>query len=324
MKRKYPLWGEFLKARREAKYRSAREFCAKVPIGISYPQYSRYEAGEQLPSLEHALELCKHLEVQVVEGILEWNRAQLPLESEAVSKLDQLLSGVRTGGPLTALETAGRPIAPPSSTPASPAVRLDEVIVFNRSHLRMFGSDPAYRDIFTYINSYAPDWISSDEISRAMDIPSRKLSGMLDDLCEHGVIVMEGENCRASKRVFYFPDDADFFPMRNLNLVHNVSNIMRRLSFEDLNDRKAYRGLISRELTPAQLDLLISRLDGLLHDVVESPENGEPQKIYSLCVVLGERFDRAKVLPGALAQGLTTAIPRTQSQPSLDISEPRG
>ncbi len=338
MKRKYPLWGEFLKTRREAKYRSAREFCARVQIGISYPQYSRYEAGEQLPAIDQALELCKHLGVPTMEGVFEWNRAQLPAEAEASQKLAILLQQLRNGEALTAssaedlrprsMATAQSSLGAPAAgtangVPSVGGVRLDEVIVFNRSHLRMFGSDPAYRDIFTYINSYAPSWISSTEISQAMDIPRRKLMGMLEELHDHGVILLEEENCRASKRMFYFPDDEDFFPMRNLNLVHNVSSIMRGLSHQDLLARRAYRGLITRELTAAQLDQLVSKLDEVIHDVVEQPETSAPQKIYSLCVVLGERFDRFQVLEGR--PGLTTAsaVANTQPQAVLDFSETR-
>ncbi len=340
MKRKYPLWGEFLKARREAKFRSAREFCARVQIGISYPQYSRYEAGEQLPAIDQALELCQHLGVNSMEGVLEWNRAQLPAEAEASQKIAVLLQQLRNGEALSAtapsfadesrprsMATAQSSLGAPAGAPATGGVRLDEVIVFNRSHLRMFGSDPAYRDIFTYINSYAPSWISAAEISQAMDIPKRKLMAMLEELHDHGVILMEEENCLASKRMFYFPDDEDFFPMRNLNLVHNVSSIMRGLNYQDLMARRAYRGLITRELTAPQLDRLVNRLDEVIHDVVEEPETSEPQKIFSLCVVLGERFDRSRVVDRDVETrpGLTTHAASASAKPQavLDISETR-
>ncbi len=53
----YQSWGGFLKSMREKRFRSAREFCSQVPMGIHYPQYSRYESGAQLPSLEQALAL---------------------------------------------------------------------------------------------------------------------------------------------------------------------------------------------------------------------------------------------------------------------------
>ena len=37
-----------------------------------------------------------------------------------------------------------------------PQPSLDEVIVFNRSHLNLFQRDPHYRDIFTLANCFSP------------------------------------------------------------------------------------------------------------------------------------------------------------------------
>ncbi|OFZ69939.1 MAG: hypothetical protein A3K03_06785, partial [Bdellovibrionales bacterium RIFOXYD1_FULL_44_7] len=93
--RKYESWGNFLKKNREGHFRSAREFCARVKIGISYPQYSRYEAGEQLPNLEQALQLCKLLDIPLLEGLLEWCRAQVSESNhreEVNSLIDQIHS----------------------------------------------------------------------------------------------------------------------------------------------------------------------------------------------------------------------------------------
>ena len=74
---RYSCWGEFLKSKRRMRFRSARDFCAQKQIGISYPQYSRYEAGHQLPPLLQAMEMFRHLDITPAEGMLEWCRAQL-------------------------------------------------------------------------------------------------------------------------------------------------------------------------------------------------------------------------------------------------------
>src|SRR6476661_2541186 len=105
MKRRYESWGDFLKKRREERYRSAREFCSKVKVGISYPQYSRYEAGDQLPNLEQALELCRLLGVPALEGLMEWNRAQMAgdVAQAALRDIELLLERIRVGGVENAL-----------------------------------------------------------------------------------------------------------------------------------------------------------------------------------------------------------------------------
>src|SRR4051794_28765029 len=91
---RYRSFGQFIKAKREQGFRSARDFCSKVAVGISYPQYSRYEAGDQLPGLEQALALGKLLGVPTVELLLEWSQAQVQ-EASARQEVDALLKQVR-------------------------------------------------------------------------------------------------------------------------------------------------------------------------------------------------------------------------------------
>lgn len=287
-KGKYLGWGNFLKTRREARFRSARELCTQVSLGISYPQYSRYEAGEQLPSLEQALSIGAILGITPLETLLEWSQAQVPAHDLPTrGSVSKLLDEVRGTSPAASVSAW-------SSRTTERTVPLDDVIVFNRSHLRVFASDPAYRDIFTYVNSFGPDWIESSEIAQALGLSRARAGKMLDQLSELGVIVLMDGKCRASKRNFYFPDDEDFFELRNINLNHNAGQIMNRLSYEDLMSRKAYRGLITRELTAEQVSQLLAGVDQLLGSLVAMPETPEPRTIYSLCVLFGERFSRAE------------------------------
>lgn len=322
--RKYASWGEFLKRFRERGFRSAREFCTRMEVGISYPQYSRYEAGEQLPPLEQALDLCRKLGASRLEGLLEWNLAQLP-ETELRTDVLTLLKRVQEGG--GAVNALMQPLSPKlsphggagASLLSSGVVELDDVIVFNRSHLKLFSSDPAYRDLFTYINSFSPEWVSLDELSQALSLPLKRIHKMLDDLRDLGaVVVMEGA-CRASKRVFYFPDDADFFPLRNMNFEHNVNTIMGKVTHDDLAARRAYRGLVTRELTAKQLDALLSDIESLMLKVVDNPESSSPDKIYSFCTLVGERFAR----PASYRTlGLTTSVKSSNQALISKSSEP--
>ncbi len=319
MRRKYESWGDFLKKRREAHYRSAREFCTRVTVGISYPQYSRYEAGDQLPNLEQALELCRLLQIPPLEGLLEWNRAQI-YGHPSKDHIDAILMRVREHG-VEAVTSGTLPtpkgVIPATSTSAATGkapsglftnatISPDDVIVFNRSHLRLFSSDPAFRDIFTYVNSYSPDWISCKEMSEALGISEVKLDEMLEKLSDLGVILLASGRCRATKKNFYFPDDEDFFELRNINLSHNTAGIMKRLTHQDLQKRRAFRGLLTREMTSEQLEMVISKVEELLGGVIDLPETANPEKIYSMCVLLGERFERP--VTAAAEEGLRRGI----------------
>lgn len=306
-KAKFSGWGRFLKSRRETRYRSARELTTQVALGISYPQYSRYEAGEQLPGLDQALILGSILGVAPLEMVLEWSKAQIPArEASALGGVEALLNEVREPGHTNESEAHNHSAQSvvSGSWPARPSERtvpLDDVIVFNRAHLRVFSSDPAYRDIFTYINSFGPEPISVVEIAEALGLDPLRCREMLEKLSELGVIVIDAlGGCRASKRNFYFPDDEDFFELRNLNLRHNADSILGRLNHADLTARKAYRGLVTRELTQEQVGLLLTGVDQLMGQLVAMPETSQPRTIYSLCVLFGDRFERADALRSAI------------------------
>lgn len=310
MKRRYEAWGEFLKQNREGRYRSAREFCTRAQVGISYPQYSRYEAGEQLPNLEQALLLCRLLEVPATVGLLQWSLSQVE-EANARGELEELLKKVVHPREAGAMPVAAEPKVKAAEAPpvSQSAVSLDDVIVFNRSHLKVFRSDPRYRDIFTFINACAPEWVASEEIALALEIPLEELERMLDCLSDLGVVLLAGGKARASKRNFYFPDDPDFFELRNLNLIHNATRILSGLSHDELQAKKAYRGLITRELTEEQVERVAAKLDQVIGEVVALPESADAQKIYSVCVLLGKRFERPQAsLLQAFVQGLKRGV----------------
>jgi transcriptional regulator with XRE-family HTH domain/DNA-binding MarR family transcriptional regulator len=319
IKGKYPSWGNFLKSRRETRFKSARELCRLMSVGISYPQYSRYEAGDQLPSLEQALSIGEILGVPPIETTIEWTVAQLPASQELTQgELTRMLDGRRGGG--------AKPATAPQSSHEKrlgQGLALDDVIVFNRSHLKVFGSDPAYRDVFTYVNSFGPDWIESEEIARALGLDSARVAALIEQLSELGVIHASEGKCRSTKRVLYYPDDEDFFTLRNFNFRHNAERILESLSHRDVASRKAYRGLVTRELTAEQAARLMASLEQVLSQAVAMPETPEARSVYSLCVLFGERFAKAEAAmaaegafqPGLARSATAPSIQPLQSQP---------
>ncbi|MBY0470280.1 helix-turn-helix domain-containing protein [bacterium] len=294
--RKYPEWGTYLKRKREAKYRSAREFCTKVRLGISYPQYSRYEAGDQLPSLEQALEIFRILGIPVLEGILEWSRCQIQ-DSVSKEEIEKCLERVRLGDSPVA-STAKKPST--AEKPAGPgklSLSLDDVIIFNHTHLEAFKAHPLLRDIFVYVNSYAPEWITPEELANALEVTTSEVNMQAAVLQDMGVVVKKNGVYRASKNFFYFPDDKDFFEVRNLNFLRTAEYLMKKLTPEDLTIKQSFRGVVSRELSSQQMEKVVNRLNDILSEVVEFPENPVMGKIYSVCLLAGEHFSRAQ-LPG--------------------------
>jgi transcriptional regulator with XRE-family HTH domain len=298
LKTKYPGFASFLRTHREINYRSARDFCSRVNTGISYPQYSRYEAGDQLPSLPQALSICGFLEIPPLETLLEWNRAQLveasdqPGVRKTLSEIDALISRIRSGKALTMAEP--EPEIAPKMAVSAFKVPLDKVVVFNRSHRDVFLKHPAYRDIFTYINAFHPERISGGELARALKLSPGEVEAMLDDLEKLGVVLKKDGMYSAAKRNFYFPDDLDFFELRNENLRHNFDQLMGRLTFDELSEKKAFRGVITREFTREQYLWVIDQAEKLLAQSVGLPEDTGGNAIYSVLTVVGERFRRSE------------------------------
>jgi hypothetical protein len=332
MKGKYSSWGDFLKVKREAKFRSAREFCARAPVGISYPQYSRYEAGDQLPSLEQALGLCRLLDVPPMEGLLEWSRSQVQIETEK-NEVETLLSRVRRGisaepDPTDSPETT---LVSPVGAQVSSRVPLnleegkesvfDHLMVFNRSHIKLFQSDARYRDIFTFVNVYTPDeWIALSEVSSSLGIPSEELEPMVDIMNDHGLILLAGGKCRSPKVMYYFPDDEDFFELRNQNYRYNADAILKKARFKEIQERSAYRNVLTRRFTTSQVNHLVGRLDEILREMANMPEdvNAVDDPVYSVCLLAGERFRREAAAQSRLGAdgrmpGLKTQGPAASS-----------
>jgi len=297
---KYPGFASYLRSHRERNYRSARDFCARVKIGISYPQYSRYEAGDQLPPLVQSITIFGQLGVSPLEALLEWNKAQLsdasvqaapePAVAKTLKEIEVLLNQVRSGITPEVEKSAEKSRSGVNAFD----VPLDKVVVFNRSHRDVFMKHPAYRDIFTYINAFHPRKISVEELSRALKIEPPVIREMLEDLERLGVVLRKDESFVAAKRNFYFPDDADFFELRNLNVRHNFSQLMDNLQFEALSTRQAFRGLITREFTPAQYRWVVDQSERLLAQAVGLPEDEGGDVIYSVMTVVGERFRRSQ------------------------------
>ena len=201
----------------------------------------------------------------------------------------------------------------------SAALRLDDLIVFNRSHLKLFLSDSRFRDLFTFVNAYAPEWIAPAEISARFGIPEPELSRMIEQLSDLGILVLRGEDgrCRTPKSNFYFPDDEDFFALRNANFAQNVETLMSRLTYLELQEKAAHRSLVTRELTPEQASWVSTELERLMSQVVALPETSKPDRVYSVCTLLGERFRRAGP---ALPLGLTRVV-EIADKPAQTLSQ---
>jgi hypothetical protein len=175
---------------------------------------------------------------------------------------------------------------------ADDAIPLDDVFVFNRSHLKLFQSNPRYRDFFTYVNSFSPEWIPAAEMAESFSLSLEETRKMLDDLVDLGVLLSEDDTYRASKSNYHFPDDEVFFDLRNRNLKENVHALLDKIQPDDLRTRRAFRGLVTRELTEGQLASLVVKLEELVGGAIAFPESENPKKVYSLALLLGERFER--------------------------------
>ncbi len=300
-KNRYESWGSFLRSYREKKYRSAREFCARFSIGISYPQYSRYEVGEQLPNLNQALLLCRLLDIYLVEGLFVWSLSQIQ-DPETHTEINLQLAQLRRKKaenilnpepePHASPKTKDHPLSHLTASKNSSPVELDDVFVFNRSHLKLFSSNPIYRDIFTYINSYGPGWLTKEELAKAHEVSTSEMAEFMEQLQQLGIIIIQENKCRALKKILYFPDDPDFFELRNLNITHNATSILKKLTHQEIIEKRAFRGLVTRELTLEQRNTLFTKIDELFQTMLEFPETENPEKIYSLCLLLGGRFSR--------------------------------
>jgi hypothetical protein len=174
-KGKYQSWGVFLKTRREKHFRSAREFCTRSALGISYPQYSRYEAGDQIPSLAQALALGERLQVPIADTVIEWCRAQLPSHEKLAQEImGQLLVLACSAG----LSSAEKP-------------------THEANGGRFRALCHHYRGVFNFVHSFGSSGVPMAEVPGACGLEMERTEQMLGHLAELGVIHVEHGHCRS-------------------------------------------------------------------------------------------------------------------------------
>lgn len=275
-----------LKKWRLLRHASARAFVLTSRLPISYPQYSRFESGKQLPTLPMALEIAQRLGVPALQMSLAW-LGQWTLSREGRG-FTSLLVELRAIEPVIKAQLGWR-----GAELASDPDRESYVFAQEQGQLRQkMSRDPRYRDLFVYINGFFPDWVAFEELARALKLPVGEVEGLLEDLAEEGIVRISGAKVRVKMRTFFFPDSEPYFEARNLNVRHNVEKLLEDISYQALEDRRGFRTVVSRVLTEQQLELIIGRLEHLVQEIAEFPEVRDPKQIYSLCLLLGERFSR--------------------------------
>lgn len=281
--RQYSLFAQVLRQHRSIKYRSARAFLSTSNLDLSYPQYSRYESGDQLPTLPQAMAIFKLLGVALQEWLLLWCQAQV--------------EGKENRDAIEALKVGQKASSSNVTSDRQPVSNIDRALVFNRAHLQLFQSDLRYRDIFTYVNACAPIPVGLNEVTRALGISREEADLMCRKLGESGVILYEEGELKVGKQLFYFPDDEDFFQLRNSNVIHNVQSVLSRVSFPDLRTRRAFRTVATRELSKDQAAEVTWALERLAHQMLGMPEVEDASDIYSMSLVFGPRFGKMPALP---------------------------
>jgi transcriptional regulator with XRE-family HTH domain len=315
--RTYRNWGQWLKRKRETKFRSAREFCTHIDLGISYPQYSRYESGDQLPSANQLVAICRAVETDPVEALMEWCLSQIE-DQEIWVQFGQALPWVaalrrgETVCPKPSSEEKDESKNRPSDAELEARAReearattkaeselLGMTLVFGKVHRELFESDPRYRDVFTYVNAYDGAGVSMDDLSRDLGIETAHAFRMAETLARLGVLVVErgvGKTLyRASKKFFYFPDDEEFFDLRNKNFRHNIEGVLGGKKYAEFVKSGCMRDLLTRELTEEQYKKVRDAAEHWLVEASQMDEDPSAKTIYSIGLFMGPRFKKTAV-----------------------------
>lgn len=270
------------------------------------------------------------LSIPLMEGMGEWCRAQTS-NVTAHDEIDQFLllqKQLDESVPDSEKTVLERPPVDQPILKAPTQSVLDDTMVFNRSHLKLFLSDPLYRDIFAFANSAVknelPDWLSIREIADTFHISYDRAVEMVQKLDDLGVLEISETDpsiCRCAKYFYYFPDDKSFYELRNQNFSQNVNSIMNQMSLEMLHQKRGYRGLVTKALTESQVISLTEHIEKLVSDITMIPTQEKNSAIYSTCILLGKRFDQpTKVVRSA--PGLKTELSsKEQDDQESSVSE---
>ena len=231
--------------------------------GVSYPQYSRYEAGEQLPKPSlRRFPSVRRWESRSLRR--PWNGIWPRWREPRVRPRVKLRHFWGRFGP-TALRLRARSRFPFRSMRSSFSIAAIAIFFSRIRRIAIFSPTSTH---FMRLRKSPPK-----KFQRPSRFLRRNSIGMLENLIELGVIHKHGKRFAAAKSNFYFPDDTDFFELRQQNVRHNLEKVLDQITYSDLQEKRALRGLLTRELTPSQLGWVMGQIEGLLGRIVELPED---------------------------------------------------
>ncbi|MEK7692119.1 MAG: hypothetical protein AAB425_13980, partial [Bdellovibrionota bacterium] len=197
---------------------------------------------------------------------------------------------------------------------------LDHVLVLNRKHRDILASDPNFRDVLTYIQSFKPELVSLGRVATEIGLSLLRVREMCAKLAENHLLEVIGDEARGVKQALYFPEDEDFFLLKNQSFTHNVSKILGQLSVEDLRNKRATRMLLTAALSEDDFKEVQRSLEGVVESVLSRKRPGATTDapVYSVCVLAGRRFESAKrnSVPAGLRTQLAPNASSSQKQQS--------
>ena len=267
-KASYRELGEFLKQKRQQKFRSALEFFRQVEFSFSYSLYADFEKGVALPSIDMMLELAKYFGIPEAEAAILWAKVQMP------------------NGTLKQVFT----FVPTKYTEEKKQKHIDEspdfenTWVFGPQELKVLKKTPELWDLCLLLAQSYPEEIAFSEIHLN--------KGTFKDWIRSGHLTMSKKGVALQCQHIYLPRTQEWDEVRRNNIKRASSDLLANISARDIQQARGYREIIHRQLSAEQIEQIVTKLKTLeaeFKTIPYSKSKDSQNQMQALILILGKR-----------------------------------
>lgn len=280
--------GILLENWRRSKFRSALSFFKANSLSFSYSTYMEFERGIALPSPGQIVELAQLLGQDSFSGIKKWVQVQMP-----TLQLRQAFEAANTSDHKRRTSDAPKPPTPvvePESKFSPP--RFETTWVFGTKDYILLGKHPWLFDLCLGMTRAYPSELTWQDLGmRSAQTFQKFVNEYLRVWKKEDHIQVSKTGIKVTKPYLHLPKTEECHDLRLLFLRRALDHIAAQMTFDDLDKKVAFRGVITRTLSASQAQDWVKKLEILEQQFLAEPEieNKGEGVLHSLVLGLGRR-----------------------------------
>ncbi len=270
--------GNLIRSWREEKYKSARAMFMDAKFSFSYSYYADFEKGAACPTPENLIELASHFKKEVYDAVILWSSVQMPTED-----LRNLFQSRRKS-------RAERE----SISHKTEKFDFENTWVFSEKDMEILIQTPWLWEVCIVLGMEHPEVVSINSVHLPQDVkPHELLDNYLKYWIEAGRIIVKNDKIKLALPHIYIPFNDKGKKVRENNTKRVGNELIKNITQEMIDTKKAYNLLGHRPLTPGQAKKWVSILQNMEANFKEekyiSSKEDPESKCYAISILFSPR-----------------------------------